>query len=141
MACPSQRRADRHCSDGLLWPIGKVPNYSQISRILQAASKAVRSEMSSAKVAIHLNNGWDSSLQLDFYSNVLSQGHLTITDVSCLTTTEASQEVTFWSQFDITAVSFYPFYGTGATMSALAKSASALVAKYDKVRTVPRLST
>ncbi|KAL8291298.1 hypothetical protein RQP46_002276 [Phenoliferia psychrophenolica] len=101
-------------SDGLLWPVGKVPNYSQISRLLQAASKAVRATMSSAKIAIHLNNGWDQSLQLTFYEKVLAQGYLTSSD------------------FDIQAVSFYPFYGTGATYSALGKSAAALVAKYNK---------
>lgn len=53
---------------------------------------------------IHLDDGWDWDAQSYFYSTALSEGPLLNSD------------------FDLMGVSYYPFYGSNATLSALRTS-------------------
>jgi len=63
---------------------------------------------------IHLDNGWDWNTQKYFYDTVLAQGTLVSSD------------------FDVIGVSFYPFYGTGATLASLKSSLEQLGSRYGK---------
>lgn len=63
---------------------------------------------------IHLDNGWDWSTQQYFYDTVLAQGPLLSTD------------------YDVQGVSYYPVYGTGATLANLKSSLTNMRAKYGK---------
>lgn len=65
---------------------------------------------------IHLANGWDGNAVSSFYSQVFIQGQLSLADV------------------DVMGFSFYPFYGTGATLSNLKSSLQNIISKYGKVR-------
>jgi arabinogalactan endo-1,4-beta-galactosidase len=96
---------------GLLWPTGKSNNFGNIAKLLKSASKAAKESSLSPqpKIMIHIDNGWDWSAQERWYQSVLSNG-LSLSD------------------FDQMGVSYYPFYGTGATLSAL-KSSLANMAK------------
>jgi arabinogalactan endo-1,4-beta-galactosidase len=76
----------------------------------------VRAASRSTKTVVHLANGWDGSSVSSFYSNIFIPGQLAPSDV------------------DLMGFSFYPFYGTGATLSALRSSLQAMVNKFGKVR-------
>lgn len=66
------------------------------------------------KIMIHTDNGWKWSTQSWFYSSLLAAGSLLTTD------------------FDIIGVSYYPFYSSSATLSALKTSLTNLVSAYSK---------
>jgi len=103
-------------NDGMLWPVGRISvnGYSPLSQLLHSAANGVRDASSTTKVMIHLANGWDSSGVSSFYNQIFIQGQLATTDV------------------DILGFSFYPFYGTGATLNALKSSLQAIVTKLNK---------
>lgn len=88
---------------GLLWPTGKYDQPYNIARLLHSGSAGIRDSNlgTSPKIMLHLDNGWDWSVQEWFYSTVLAQGPLTLSD------------------FDMMGVSFYPFYGNSASLSNL----------------------
>ncbi|KAH7050008.1 family 53 glycosyl hydrolase [Macrophomina phaseolina] len=101
---------------GLLWPTGHTDNPENLSRLLHTAASAVRSSSlgKSTKILTHLAHGWNYELQNWFYDLVLAPGYLTVDD------------------WDVIAVSFYPFWGEGATMDALFNTLTSLATKYNK---------
>ncbi|KAJ7785266.1 glycoside hydrolase family 53 protein [Mycena maculata] len=103
-------------NDGILWPVGQISvnGYSPLSQLLNSAVSGVRAASSSVKTVVHLANGWDASAVASFYEQVFIAGEFSTADV------------------DVMGFSFYPFYGTGATTSALQSSLQAMVTKYDK---------
>ncbi|QRD93644.1 family 53 glycosyl hydrolase [Aspergillus flavus] len=103
-------------TSGLLWPTGYYTNPENLARLLQTAASAVKNSSlgGHTKVLTHLAHGWNSELQHWFYDLVLNTGYLTIDD------------------WDVIAVSFYPFWGEGATMDALTQSLNSLATQYRK---------
>jgi arabinogalactan endo-1,4-beta-galactosidase len=91
---------------GLLWPVGHYDNPGNIATLLHSGCAGVRdSDINPPpKIMLHLDNGWDWSLQEWFYSTVLGHGSLVLDD------------------FDMMGVSFYPFYDQQATLSSLRTS-------------------
>ncbi|KAI8624676.1 glycoside hydrolase family 53 protein [Xylariaceae sp. FL1651] len=91
---------------GLLWPTGKYDQLYNIARLLHSGAYGVKDSnlATKPKIMIHLDNGWDWSTQQWFYSSVLKQGPLSASD------------------FDMMGVSFYPFYGSDATLANLKTS-------------------
>ncbi|KAN0065261.1 hypothetical protein ACQY0O_001758 [Thecaphora frezii] len=107
--------------NGFLWELGRMWRDSNVvawntARLLHSASAGVKDAKlpKQPKIMIHVDNGWDSSLQLNWYKRVLAAGTLLATD------------------YDIQGVSFYPFYGKEATLSGLSTSLKALKSKYGK---------
>ena len=92
-------------NDGLLWPVGRLSTegFSPASQLINSAVNGAKS-VSSPKILLHLANGWDWSDLEWFYQGIFISGAF-----------EASS-------LDIVGVSFYPFYGTSATLSALKTS-------------------
>lgn len=107
-------------SDGFLFPLGSLDDsdFTNFATLWKAArngvSAAVSAGMADPEVIIHLNNGWDESLQTWFYEGLFASGTVSESDV------------------DGMGVSFYPFYGTDATFDNLLTSLNALVSAYDK---------
>ncbi|KAG7449528.1 arabinogalactan endo-1,4-beta-galactosidase [Guyanagaster necrorhizus] len=102
---------------GFLWPTGQVSvnGYEPLSELLHSAVSAVRQASSSTKTVIHLANGWDKDSILYFYEQVFDfQGDLELDDI------------------DVMAFSMYPFYDSGATLSALQSSLKTVVSTYSK---------
>ncbi|KAK0212682.1 glycoside hydrolase family 53 protein [Desarmillaria ectypa] len=102
---------------GFLWPTGQVSKngYEPLSELLHSAANAVRQASPSTKTVIHLANGWDQGSILYFYEHVLNfQGNLKLDDI------------------DVMAFSMYPFYNSGATLSALQSSLKKVVSTYGK---------
>lgn len=63
---------------------------------------------------MHTDNGWNQATQTWFYSNLMTQGTFLSTD------------------FDIMGFSFYPFYGTGATLANLKATLEYMIFTYGK---------
>ncbi|KAK0504608.1 glycoside hydrolase family 53 protein [Armillaria luteobubalina] len=102
---------------GFLWPTAQVSKngYEPVSELLHSAASAVRQASPSTKTVIHLANGWDQASVLSFYQHVLDfQGDLVLDDI------------------DVMAFSMYPFYDSGATLSALQSSLKKLISTYGK---------
>ena len=108
-------------NDGLLWPTGQISKagYHPASELLHSAASAVRQASPSTKIVVHIANGWDSSSVSSWWGGIFVPGALSPSDV------------------DIFGFSFYPFYGTGATLDALQSSMSNIISKYNKVTAQP----
>lgn len=104
-------------NDGMLWPTGRISvnGYSPLSQLLHSASSGVRAASSSTKVVLHLANGWDSSGTTSFYNQIFIAGQLATSDL------------------DLLGFSFYPFYGTSATLANLKTSLQNIINKLGKV--------
>lgn len=104
---------------GMLFPTAQISQSGgayNLARMLHSASSGIKDSSLSTKpkIAIHLDNGWDSSTQTYWYDTVLKQGPLLASD------------------YDIQAVSYYPFYNPSATLASLKSSISTLKSKYGK---------
>lgn len=104
---------------GMLWPLGDVDETDgtyNLARLLHSASAGVKDSTiaTQPKILIHLDNGWNSETQEWWYDTILAEGPFTAAD------------------YDVQAVSYYPFYNSAATLSALGTSLSNLVSKYGK---------
>ncbi|GBE79893.1 Probable arabinogalactan endo-beta-1,4-galactanase [Sparassis crispa] len=104
-------------NSGLLWPVGEVSlnGLEPVSLLLKSAVQGAKSVVGSQRILIHLANGWDWDDLSYWYSGVFgTPGGLTLSDV------------------DVMGVSFYPFYGTNATLAALSSSLHNLTSAYGK---------
>lgn len=92
-------------NNGFLWPVGEISvnGINPVSQLLHSAINGAKS-VGSPKIMLHLANGWDWSGLDSFFTGVFIPGALDA------------------SQIDIIGVSFYPFYDSGATLSALKSS-------------------
>ena len=76
-------------SNGLLWPLGKVPQWSNIARFISAGIRAVHAVDPSIKTMIHLDNGgWYGMYRSWFDSYRINGG----------------------ADFDYIGLSYYPFW-------------------------------
>lgn len=113
---------------GMLWPVGQVnvdvepwsalvSNFSNLATLYKAARKGVdQAESHGVKkpnVLIHIDNGWNITLQMRWFGALLDNG-IKISD------------------FDMMGFSFYPFYGTSATFENLRSSLSILAWVFKK---------
>jgi arabinogalactan endo-1,4-beta-galactosidase len=114
----------------MLWPIGEVDvdiepfsalvaNFTNLAALYASARKgvddAVARGVQKPTVMIHIDDGWNQTLQTRWYGALTATGFVHPAD------------------WDISSVSFYHFYGTAATFANLATSLSTLSAKYDKL--------
>jgi arabinogalactan endo-1,4-beta-galactosidase len=103
---------------GLLHPVGKLGSgegAGNVAALLKSASKAIKESTlaSKPKIMIHLDNGWKWDTQKWWYDAVLGAGLSS-------------------SDYDIQGVSYYPFYNSAATLSALSSSLSNMANRYNK---------
>ncbi|KAF5368930.1 hypothetical protein D9758_002917 [Tetrapyrgos nigripes] len=103
-------------NDGMLWPTGQISKngYSPLSQLLHSAANGVRDADSSVKRVVHIADGWSSAGVTGFYNQIFIAGQFATSDL------------------DVMAFSFYPFYNTGATYSALQSSLNTIVSKLNK---------
>lgn len=105
-------------NDGLLWPIGRISanGFSPASQLLHSAANGVRAASggSSIKTMVHIANGWSSSEVNFFWNGIFIAGEFATTD------------------FDVFGFSFYPFYDSAATYSALQSTLTGIVNKFGK---------
>ncbi|PNS15508.1 hypothetical protein CAC42_767 [Sphaceloma murrayae] len=115
--------------NGMLWPLAqtypfleprsaRIANFTNLATVWAAARRglddAVHAGAHRPLTMIHVDNGYNTTLQLNWYDALFSTGLVRPSDV------------------DIFGVSFYPFYGLNATLKNLLDTANALTAKYPK---------
>ncbi|KAI8577391.1 hypothetical protein K450DRAFT_266408 [Umbelopsis ramanniana AG] len=102
-------------TNGLLWPTGSTSNWANIASILHSAAWGVKDASTTQPlIVVHTDNGWNQATQTWFYSNLMAQGTFLSTD------------------FDIMGFSFYPFYGTSATLANLKATLNYMISTYGK---------
>lgn len=114
---------------GMLWPQGQVDvniepesariaNFTNLATLYSAArqgvSDAVANGVHKPEVMIHIDNGWDLTLQERWFSALTGTGKVHRRD------------------WDLFGFSFYPFYGTSATLANLKKTLNAIAREYKK---------
>ncbi|KAI7235669.1 glycosyl hydrolase 53 [Hortaea werneckii] len=115
--------------NGMLWPQGRVDvdiepasariaNFTDLATLYTAARQGVDDAVSHGvkkpEVMIHIDNGWNLTLQENWFSALTGTGKVKTTD------------------WDIFGFSMYPFYGTSATLKNLKTSLHTLAKKYSK---------
>lgn len=95
---PDMVQVGNELSNGLLWPYGRVPNYDNIARFVNAGIRAVREVSDKALkekvisekilIMIHLDNGGNNALYREWFDNFVKRGE----------------------DFDIIGLSYYPFW-------------------------------
>jgi arabinogalactan endo-1,4-beta-galactosidase len=114
---------------GMLWPIGqvsvdvepaaaRVANFTNLATLYQAARRgvddAVAAGVTKPQVMIHIDNGWNLTLQERWFESLTATGKVNTSD------------------WDIFGFSFYPFYGEAATFANLKHSLNTIADKYHK---------
>lgn len=66
---PSIVQIGNEVTNGLLWPIGKKPNYENIALLISSGIRACREVLPEAKIMIHIDKGTDNELFNDFFDN------------------------------------------------------------------------
>jgi len=114
--------------NGMLWPLGEasvdiepwsatVESFAGLSALYTAAragvDDAVLAGVTKPQVMIHIDDGWNLTIQERWFGALTANGVPT----------------TAW---DVFGFSFYPFYGTGATLAALNNSLTTLALQYGK---------
>ncbi|KAI0375887.1 arabinogalactan endo-1,4-beta-galactosidase [Pilatotrama ljubarskyi] len=102
-------------NNGFLWPVGEISvnGINAVSQLLHSAINGAKA-VANPKILIHLANGWNWSGLDSFFGKVFIPGALSA------------------DQVDIIGVSFYPFYDSGATLSALKSSLTNLANTFNK---------
>ena len=115
--------------NGMLWPLGEVDvdvepasariaNFSNLGTLYSAARKGVDDAVAAGvykpQVMIHIDDGWNLTLQETWFSSLTSTGKVKTSD------------------WDIFGFSFYPFYGTAATLANLRETLNTIATKYNK---------
>lgn len=110
--------------NGLLWPLGKPGSdsgYANIARLLHSGAWGAKDSnlQTKPKIMVHLDNGWDWEAIQGFFDNVLDNS-------------SAGDNTLASSDFDLIGLSYYPFYDSQATLSALQTSLANIQKTYSK---------
>lgn len=115
--------------NGMIWPLGRVSvdlepqrartaNFTGLATLYAAAREGVRDAVSagvhSPEVMIHIDNGYNLTTQQRWFEALTATGKVKTKD------------------WDVIGLSFYPFYGTGATLKNLKDTMTWLAKKYSK---------
>lgn len=121
-------------SNGLLWPEGKVPNYDNIAKFVNAGIRAVRkvdaerqtgeisgvcrtcAALDKIQIMIHLDNGGNNALYREWFDNFTKRGE----------------------DFDLIGLSYYPFWH--GTLQALEDNMNDVAERYGKELIVAEVS-
>ena len=103
-------------SNGLLWPEGKVPNYDNIAKFVNAGIRGVRKVDGKVPIMIHLDNGGKNELYREWFDNFMQRGE----------------------DFQIIGLSYYPFWH--GTLDMLEYNMNDIAKRYGKDLIVAEVS-
>lgn len=103
-------------SNGLLWPEGKVPEYDNIAKFVNAGIRASRAVKKEIPVMIHLDNGGNNELYRRWFDEFMKRGE----------------------DFDIIGLSYYPFWH--GTLQMLEDNMNDIAERYHKNLVVAEVS-
>ncbi len=92
-------------TNGLLWPIGRRPDYRAIARLVNAGIRAAREADPHIRIMLHLDNGGSNALYREWFDSYFENGG---------------------EDFDLMGLSYYPFWhgpmeGLGENMRDMAE--------------------
>ncbi len=85
---PDMVQVGNELTGGLLWPVGKTPNWDAIAHLVGAGAGAVKAFRESIPVMVHLDNGANRALFQTWFDNYFARGGI------C----------------DVIGMSFYPYW-------------------------------
>ena len=103
-------------SNGLLWPEGKVPNYDNIAKFVNAGIRGVRNVDTEVPIMIHLDNGGHNNLYREWFDHFMERGEA----------------------FDLIGLSYYPFWH--GTLDMLTNNMNDIAKRYGKDLIVAEVS-
>lgn len=95
-------------TNGLLWPYGKVPEYENIAKFINAGIRGVRAIDTDVPVMLHLDCGCDKETCRTWFDEFTSRGE----------------------EFQVIGLSYYPFWQ--GTLEALSENMNFLAERYHK---------
>ena len=117
---PELVQVGNELSNGLLWPYGKVPEYDNIARFVNAGIRAVKEVSKEAgkqiRIMIHLDNGGNNALYREWFDNFIERGE----------------------DFDIIGLSYYPFWH--GTFDMLENNMTDIAKRYGKELIIAEVS-
>lgn len=114
---PTMIQIGNELSNGLLWPYGKVPDYNNIARFLNAGIRAVRDVDDSLPIMLHLDNGGNNALYREWFDEYMKRGEA----------------------FEVIGLSYYPFWH--GTLQQLEDNMQDISKRYGKKLIVAEVST
>lgn len=115
-AFPTMIQVGNELSNGLLWPYGKVPEYDNIARFVNAGIRGVRAVDPKVPIMIHLDNGGNNELYRTWFDEFMKRG----------------------GDFQIIGLSYYPFWH--GTLEDLADNMKDIAVRYGKELIVAEVS-
>lgn len=115
-ARPTMVQVGNELSNGLLWPEGKVPNYDNIAKFVNAGIRGVRAIDAEVPIMIHLDNGGKNELYREWFDNFMKRGE----------------------DFQIIGLSYYPFWH--GTLDMLENNMNDIAVRYGKDLVVAEVS-
>lgn len=109
---PEWVQVGNETNDGMLWPEGKASvNMANFAQLVNAGYDAVKAVFPSAKVIVHVSNGWDNNLFRWLFDGLKNNG----------------------GKWDVTAMSLYPTPSNWSTLNAQCSSnMNDMVSRYAK---------
>lgn len=115
-AYPDLIQVGNELTNGMLWPLGQMPNYDNLSRFISAGIRAVRAIDADMPVMIHLDNGGNNAMYRDWFDHYIERGE----------------------DFQIIGLSYYPFWH--GTLDDLKNNMNDLAMRYGKELIVAEVS-
>ena len=115
-AYPNLIQIGNELTYGMLWPLGKMPNYDNLARFISAGIRAVRSMDADMPVMIHLDNGGNNAMYRDWFDHYIERGE----------------------DFQIIGLSYYPFWH--GTLDDLQNNMNDLAMRYGKEMMIVEVS-
>lgn len=85
---PSMVQVGNELTNGLLWPMGKKPEYDNMARYINAGIRGVRFVDRQVPIMIHLDNGGFNEMYVDWFEHFMERGE----------------------PFEVIGLSYYPFW-------------------------------
>lgn len=115
-AAPTMVQVGNELSNGLLWPIGKVPEYDAIAKLISAGIRGVRAVDKDVPIMLHLDNGGKNELYREWFDEYCKRG----------------------MDFQVIGLSYYPFWH--GTLEALEANMKDIAVRYNKELIVAEVS-
>ncbi len=116
-AFPSMIQVGNELTNGMLWPLGRTPDYDNLARFINAGIRGVRAVDVDVPVMLHLDNGGNNTMYREWFDNYLERGE----------------------DFQIIGLSYYPFWH--GSLTDLQNNMNDLAVRYGKELILAEVST
>ena len=114
--CPNLIQVGNEVTNGMLWPLGKLPAYDNLARFISAGIRAVRSVDADMPIMLHLDDGCNNAMYRDWFDHYIERGE----------------------DFQIIGLSYYPFWHD--TLDGLKNNMNDLAVRYGKELVIAEVS-